>query len=233
MERIVGIYKVTNLINGKMYIGQSTNIKKRFTSHKNAINRSDDDPRGQGPLYDDMRNYGVENFSFEVMEECSKNELNEKEEYYISFHNSVDDGYNISKKAITTNDPDVRKKIITEEFLERNSIRFKEMNKQNWKDAEYRKKKSKQSSELQKKRLQDPEYRKQKSEQLKKYWSKKKKRVAQYTLDGELVAVYEGLRVAERNTGIKSIHKHLKEPDKRKQAGGYVWKYVDNSTDEV
>lgn len=224
---VIGVYKITNSLNGKSYIGQSKDIKKRFNTHKSAINRSLDDPRGQGPLYDAMRKYGVDNFVFEVLEECSESELDEREEYYISLYDSVNNGYNRSETAITTNDENVIKKIQSQEVRERRSKEFTEMNKRNWKDPEYRETRSKHSSQVQKERLKDPEYRKQKSEHLKRHWSKKKKKIAQYTLDGELVKVYDGLRVAERETGITSIHKHIREPHKRKQAGGFVWKYVE------
>lgn len=226
---MIGIYKITNKSNGKFYIGQSTNLNKRFKDHRNSINRKEDDKRGKGPLYDDMRKYGLDCFSFEVLEKCNKEELNDKEEYYIDLYDAVNKGYNKSKTAIATNDENVMKKIVTPEFLEKQRKRFTEMNRENWKDSKYREEKSKWSSELQKKRLEDPEYLAEKVATLKKATDKKKKRVAQYTLDGELVAIHEGLRVAERTTGIRSIYNHIKHPDKRKQAGGFVWKYVDQN----
>ncbi|HDR4584738.1 TPA: GIY-YIG nuclease family protein [Bacillus cereus] len=226
---MIGIYKITNKSNGKFYIGQSTNIKQRFKNHKEAINRKPDDKRGHGPLYDDMREFGLDCFSFEVLELCDVEALDEKEEYYINLYDAVNQGYNRSKTAIATNDEDVMKKIITPAFIDKQRKRFSEMNNKNWKDPEYREKMSKKSSELQKKRLENPEYLAEKSAVLKKATDKMKKRVAQYTLDGELVAIHEGLRVAERATGIRSIDKHLKHPDKRKQAGGFVWKYVDQN----
>lgn len=90
---MIGIYKITNLVNGKVYIGQSTNIKKRFTKHRNTAfnpNYLEYDY----PLYRAMRKYGIENFSFEVLEECNEEELNEKETYYIAKYDSRKNGYN-------------------------------------------------------------------------------------------------------------------------------------------
>ena len=92
---MVGIYKITNLVNGKVYIGQSQNIKERWKDHRT------DYKRGEVILYRAMRKYGIDNFSFEVIEECSVDELNEKEIYYIAEYNSYiyaenSNGYNMT-----------------------------------------------------------------------------------------------------------------------------------------
>ena len=90
---MIGIYKITNLVNQKSYIGQSVNIDKRLKEHINDAfnpNRKEYDY----PLSRAYRKYGVENFSKEVLCICSKEELNEKEEYYIKIFNSKENGYN-------------------------------------------------------------------------------------------------------------------------------------------
>lgn len=74
-EIIVGIYKITNLLNNKCYVGQSRNIYRRWQSHRYA--------NDSYPLHAAMKKYGAENFSFEILEECDTDELNEKESYYI------------------------------------------------------------------------------------------------------------------------------------------------------
>lgn len=92
---MVGIYKIQNLINGKCYIGQSKDIKKRWAGHrKTMLNQSDHSYNN--PLYKSMRKYGIENFSFEVIEECLVSELNNKEKYYIQQYNSFFNGYNLT-----------------------------------------------------------------------------------------------------------------------------------------
>ena len=79
---ICGIYKITNLINGHCYIGQSRNIKQRWKDHRSrAFNTSG--KQYEYPLYRAFRKYGLENFSFEVLEECSLKELNIKENLWI------------------------------------------------------------------------------------------------------------------------------------------------------
>lgn len=84
---MIGIYKITNLINGKSYIGQSVDIHKRFNAHRSVAFNSNDKNYNY-PLYRAIRKYGIENFSFEVLEECSMSELNNKEIYYISKYNT-------------------------------------------------------------------------------------------------------------------------------------------------
>jgi len=83
------IYKITNKINGKIYIGQSNNCLKRFQQHKNTkyqytslISRA-------------IKKYGVENFTFEIIEHDVTN-YNEREMYWIQYFNSLKpNGYNI------------------------------------------------------------------------------------------------------------------------------------------
>lgn len=95
---ICGIYKITNTINGKCYIGQSRNIEKRWIEHKNRPYNKKDKSYNY-PFYRAIRQYGLKNFTFEVLEECSIEELNEREKYWISVYNSFDKnyGYNLTR----------------------------------------------------------------------------------------------------------------------------------------
>lgn len=82
----VGIYKITNLCNGKCYIGQSRNIYKRWNNHKSdAYNASNN--KYNYPLYRAFRKYGLINFQFEIIEECLIEELNNREVYWINILN--------------------------------------------------------------------------------------------------------------------------------------------------
>lgn len=90
---MIGIYKIQNKINGKCYIGQSTNIQKRWTSHRNRWNKPSDHTY-ETPLYRAFRKYGIESFIFEVLEECEASELNAKEIAYIQQYDSFWHGYN-------------------------------------------------------------------------------------------------------------------------------------------
>lgn len=80
---MIGIYKIQNLINNKVYIGQSKNISVRWRQHR-YLSRIEDTY-----LYRSIRKYGIANFSFEVIEECSVSFLNEREEFWISYYDST------------------------------------------------------------------------------------------------------------------------------------------------
>lgn len=88
------IYKITNLINQKIYIGLTTcTLKERWQNHKGCVKS---DPRH---LYRSMRKYGIENFKIEIVEETdSLEKLAQLEDYYINLYNSRDPniGYNLS-----------------------------------------------------------------------------------------------------------------------------------------
>ena len=89
----IGIYKITNKINGKVYIGQSINIYSRWYAHKSM--GKPNSIYSYKPLYRSMIKYGIKNFAFDIIEECCKELLNEKEQYYISLYNSMTpNGYN-------------------------------------------------------------------------------------------------------------------------------------------
>lgn len=84
----IGIYKIENLINHNCYIGQSRNIYKRWSNHKTAAFNSND--KGyEYPLYRAIRKYGLDFFDFSILEECSIEELNNKEIYWINFYQPV------------------------------------------------------------------------------------------------------------------------------------------------
>lgn len=96
-----GIYKIENLINGKLYIGQSVQIEKRFEQHKKvAFSRKD--PNYNNLIYKAIRKYGLDNFKFEIIEEVSEDQdLDEREIYWISHYNSYKEGYNMTPGGST------------------------------------------------------------------------------------------------------------------------------------
>lgn len=88
-----GIYKITNIENQMCYIGQSTNIADRWKQHiKRGIGA---EAPTRNKLYPAMLEIGVENFTFEIVEECDKSKLNEREDYWQEFFHAKDFGYSI------------------------------------------------------------------------------------------------------------------------------------------
>ena len=85
------IYKIENLLNHKKYIGQTKNPKRRFREHKSM---SGDDSNTKA-LYLAIKKYGIENFSFEIIEKTSY--YNEREKYWISHYDSFRNGYNMTE----------------------------------------------------------------------------------------------------------------------------------------
>ena len=83
---ISGIYKITYIKTGESYIGKSTNLKRRWTEHiKSAYGIG---TIAKSTLHTRMWKDGVENYSFEILEEVPKEKLNEAEKYYISLYNT-------------------------------------------------------------------------------------------------------------------------------------------------
>ena len=82
-----GIYKITNQINGKVYIGQSKRIEERWKEHKKKPFLENSEEYSY-PLYQAIRKYGLKNFTFEIIEECLPKDLNQKEIDYISLYES-------------------------------------------------------------------------------------------------------------------------------------------------
>lgn len=94
-KEFCGIYRITNLKTNESYIGKSTNIKNRFKQHiRTAIGL---DGVARTKIHSAMKEYGIDNFSFEVLEKCTKENYSEQEKYWINFYETNVYGYNIQK----------------------------------------------------------------------------------------------------------------------------------------
>lgn len=94
----MGIYKITNTITDDCYIGQAVDVYKRWCEHCKCGLGIDTPPGNK--LYKAIQEYGLENFTFELLTECTQPELNEKERYFISLYQADTFGYN-SNKGVT------------------------------------------------------------------------------------------------------------------------------------
>lgn len=108
IQEICGIYLIRNLVNNKIYVGQAVNVRRRWLEHLRA---------GQPEIYSNaherdlrtaihlaIQKYGIENFSISILEKCERNELNEKEIYWIKTLKSNDKkiGYNLTSGGETS-----------------------------------------------------------------------------------------------------------------------------------
>lgn len=89
------IYKITNKINGKVYIGQTVqDVKERFYQH---CAEKCEEAVAKMAIHKAIKKYGKQNFTLEIVETVSKNDLNEREIYWIQKYNSYYNGYNSTK----------------------------------------------------------------------------------------------------------------------------------------
>ena len=208
VTNIIGIYKIQNNINQKNYIGQSKNIEMRWKQHiYNAESGS------QYPIHRALRKYGVEKFSFSILEVCKTSELNDKEIEWIAKFNSYEEGYNCTRGG------DGYLKIDYEQIL---SL---------WNEGKGAKEISEiagiasshltsilHSFDISKKEIR---------ERSKNYM---RKPVEQYDFSGKLIASYSCAEEAENLLGINAhnIQSVCQRQPQYKSAGGFLWKYADD-----
>ena len=85
------IYKITNKVSGKIYIGQTNDAVKRWKDHLSAVRNN-----FGFLLHSSIRKHGTENFIFEVIEECEDIATNDREKFWISYYDSFHNGYNLT-----------------------------------------------------------------------------------------------------------------------------------------
>lgn len=226
-----GIYKFENLINHKIYIGQSTQLEERYKQHKSKSNTVDK------RFYDAVRKYGWDNFSYEILEYCQPEELNDREVYYVSYYDSYNNGYNatpggdnIGKHASIS----VQQYSLSGKFIkEYNSM--KEASKATGVSVNMLtrccKGRTNHAGLYQWKYTNDKEkeikYIKQENVCL------RNRKILQYNLNGELIRIYDTLEEASKltNTSKSLITNNCKRKHSN-TANGYVWRYEDSPLQE-
>lgn len=210
------IYKITNDINNKVYVGQTTQtLEQRFKQHQQDAFYKKYEKR---PLYSAIRKYGIEHFQISLIEECLDSELSNREIYWIAYYRGYEDGYNgthggegklfydhekIKNKLLEHPYPiDIAKEFgccvdIVCQIAQKNNILIK--NKSN--------------------------------EQL----AQNKKQIHQYTKDNQYIQSFESTVKAGEwcfNNGkcsalTSGVRSHIADVanGKRKSAYGYIWKY--------
>ena len=207
---MIGIYKITSPSN-KVYIGQSTNIEKRWSGYSTNKKKI----KEQTKLFNSFRKYGVDNHKFEIIEECVKDKLNDREIYWIEFYNSVNVGLNVSKGGHYFWEVNKGKK-----HSEATIEKMKEWWSENAKPRSFETIQKITQTKKQNPRNTTPEL-------IEKYrqTSTLKKPIYQFSINGDFIKEFESINDAARLLGIRNdgISACLRE--RQKSSGGYVWKY--------
>jgi len=92
-KKITGIYKITEIESQRCYVGQAVDVAQRWKQHiRRGVGA---DPPTRNKLYPAMMELGVENFTFELIEECPQEKLNEREDYWQDYFQAKEFGYSI------------------------------------------------------------------------------------------------------------------------------------------
>ena len=99
MEKISAVYKITNTITGDFYVGSSKNVKSRWVSHKCPSRWN---KYKNNPMYLDMKKYGLDKFSFQILEEVEIDQLKETEQKFIemlqpTYNRNRADGWDVER----------------------------------------------------------------------------------------------------------------------------------------
>lgn len=114
------IYKITNLINNKVYIGQTKyTAELRLQGHLRDMTRPE---KSEYPLYRAFRKYGLQNFRLDILEDCPNDSLDEREIHYIKFYNTYYNGYNQTLGGQGTRSLELDNNQIVSEYREYNSM---------------------------------------------------------------------------------------------------------------
>lgn len=246
------IYKITNVKNNKIYIGQTIKERPsdRYSQHRYLASHSEQE-KSISYLHRAMNSDGLDNFKFEVIEEIDNSLLNEREQYWIKNLNcKVPNGYNMTdggegtigfSRPQTLQERLKRQKSNKQFYLNNLEAREKisERTKQLWKDDEYRKKVTDnvkktyaENSELRQRFCgeNNPMYGKHHTEEalqkIKAAAAKKKIKIAQLDKDTlEIIKIYDGVKDAEKDLNVSHgwISKAARQD---KVAYGYRWKFI-------
>lgn len=95
-QKICGVYKITNKVNSKIYVGSSGDVEKRWRQHIDALERGE---HGNAHLQNAWNLYKRHNFEFEIIEECNPELQFEREQYYLNILDPFDEnGYNVVRQ---------------------------------------------------------------------------------------------------------------------------------------
>lgn len=226
------IYKVKNKINGKIYIGQTNNLKRRFNEHMND-KRSEHQPFGRA-----LRKYGLANFDIKIIDSSNKKEeINKLEIYYISkFNSKVPNGYNVANGGDGGSNWNLQPIVMLD--LDGNFIEGYDYIMQCAEKNRLDHSRISASCKCKQIRYKDyifmykSDYEKYGSRKYIKPISTRRKKIIQYDLNGTKIKEYASVTIASENTGIGRSNISSCLIKKVKSSGGYIWRYMGESRPE-
>lgn len=230
---MIGIYKIENP-NGKVYIGQSVDIKLRWRKYK-SLNCGN-----QTKLLNSFKKYGVGSHKFEILENCDELLLNERERYWQDYYNVISNGLNCrlteasDKSGRLSDDTKIRignanrGKIFSEDV--RKNMRKPKSNTSNMGKRDMSGKNNpfynKTHSDEAKTKIREKRKEQIITEETKqKISNNHKKPIIQLTIDGEFIKEYTSRNEAAIQIGISATSISNNIAGRKKSAGGFLWKY--------
>lgn len=243
------IYKITNKSNQKVYIGQTIKERPtdRYSQHRYLANHPEQE-RGIGYLHRAMAKEGLDNFSFEIVEEVNNDLLNDREQYWIVYYNSlVPNGYNITEggagtighsRPQTLEEREKRKQSNKQYYIDHPEAKqmISERTKELWKDEDYRNRVTESNKKFYAehpdmfKGENNPFYGKHHTEEtkakIKASSISRYKKIAKLDKDTlEVLKIYDGVKEAERDLQVS--HGWIsKAANQDKVAYGFRWKFL-------
>jgi group I intron endonuclease len=228
------VYKITNLINGKVYIGQTANLRKRFNCYN--CNKA----KAQQKLHNAFIKYGWCNFKMEAIAFARfGDELNNLEKFIISTYDAVKNGYNIQNggNSAGKHSAETRKKMSENSMGSKNKNYGKPMTDEQ-KNKISQSNKGKKRSEDDKIKMSESHKGKKLSEYQKRKISEGQyKNIEQYDKDGKCINVFNSVKAAAEhlskitNRGFRSVESCIANCARGKinSSGGYKWKYKEKA----
>lgn len=194
------VYKISNIKNGKFYIGSTVEPKKRQNNHFTALRYN---KHYNKKLQNSWNKYGEDSFKFEIIEISDEINILKREQYYIDILNP---NYNICPIAYST----LGRKATKETKIKMSKA---QTGRKQTEEAKLK------VSMAHKGRIHSEDYKKNIS-------NRQKKKVLQYDLDGNFIKEWNsGLEAKEKYNGVYSALNN-----RSKTSGGYIWKYKNLTT---
>lgn len=229
---IIGIYTILNTLTSKIYVGYSTNVKSRLCTHKRKLLNN---AHPNIYLQSSWNKYGKENFKFELLVECEEQFLCSEEHHWCNMLNSTNRKYGYNIDATHPHKIRAKRSKETKQKL-RNANLGKTLSIESRLKVSIASRNRTWSSEQ---RLKYSLYRKGKN-----MGGDKRIPIVQYSLSGEFIKEWKSAKEASIGLKIKMASDISKvcranagisttKRNKRKSAGGFIWKYKENYNGEV